>query len=227
GTADSGQDWSLFWLSGSDADFDVDGSGGTMVVDGAARYRAAYLDVALRDVEVRCSVTADVADVTGGAIEPGNIMLRGQDVQTYYLVRVTVGTDESVAMTIFDPAGNSLDTATVAGLTWTGQTLKVAARVDGPTIRGKVWDASGDEPSGWVVEATDTSITKPGFVGVRNGVAADNADTPVTFTIDDFEVSVTRFTGHVSEWPTSWEPTASHLWVNLRADGPLRRLARL
>jgi len=36
----------------------------------------------------------------------------------------------------------------------------------------------------------------------------------------------TRFVGYVSEFPPRWEPSETHYWVSLRADGVLRRLGQ-
>jgi hypothetical protein len=55
-----------------------------------------------------------------------------------------------------------------------GTSYSIHFRVVGSTLSANVWVSSGAEPSGWMVTATDTSLTS-GFCGMRfltqNGTA--------------------------------------------------------
>jgi len=62
--------------------------------------------------------------------------------------------------------------------------ISVRMRVQGSTLSLNVWPAGTVEPSGWIGQTTDSSISAPGFAGIYNqgGVATSGAD---NFTLDN------------------------------------------
>lgn len=51
-------------------------------------------------------------------------------------------------------------------------------------------------------------------------------NTPVRVRVDPGTGFVTRFTGFISQWPPRWDVSGNNNWVEIRADGVLRRLGQ-
>jgi hypothetical protein len=205
GTATSGELWSVNTGSGGTvqaSDFQVNGSVGTHSVPATLAYRYSVLDVSYRDVEVTATATVGVQNITGGPIEPANVMCRWQDLSTYYMTRVSISSAEVLTISIHHSiTGQLVAPVTVAGLVdaVSNKVVRVKMQAEGQTIRAKVY-APGAEPVGWHVEVQDTLITTAGKVGVRSGVSSTNTNTlPIVFSVDDFEVRIPRFSGETSK----------------------------
>lgn len=188
-----------------------------------------YLDV---DVRVDCVVLAGT-NVTGAPIEVGNIMLRYTSSSAYYMARVNIDATQQVNIGILYADGTVLAALVpVAGLTHTGNTLRVRAQAEGQSIRAKVWDAALPEPYDWQVAANYVQLGKPtanvaGGIGVRSGVATGNTNaSPVVFQYDNLVVSVPRFAGEVGGWVQGADQTNQDRYVTVSAAGPLRRLGQ-
>lgn len=197
GFMDTGQAWALFTVGGAVADFDVSGGVGTMIVDGANEYRVAILsDIAANRVlnpEVGVTFTTGVPNVSGGAIEPGNIILRYVNTTNYYLCRVEVTTAELVTISLHklvENAGTALTSNFTAPINYTAQALRVHCMINGSTLRAKVFDPAVTSAHlvDWQVTATDTTFQNAGVVGIRTGVASGNTDVPITVLYDSFEI---------------------------------------
>lgn len=229
GTADTGEVWSK--SNGTASNYSVSGGKALHVFPTAFTFKLSYLPGLLfRDVEVRATVSLGVANVTGGDLEPINLMISGQTTSDYFLMAVKVTSAEVVTVTL-NHADNTNIAATVT-LPWayTGQTLAAALQMEGQELRGKVWDASGPEPFDWDIEgstALDAYIDRPaGWVGIRSGVASGNTNVPVTFSYDNFEVRINRFHGEVTAWPSQWDVSGNDVFVPIEAAGLRRRLSQ-
>lgn len=204
GTSTSLGAWATPFSSGTVASSVASNTGRHSITTTGA-FIASYLD----DVDIKnVTVTVDtsvvgVTGVTGGNLEPANILLRGTGVGTdYYMLRVTIDNTATIKVAIFQ--GNGTNLSGTGGIftpiVWTGQTLRVRFQADGSTLRGKVWLASGDEPLTWDVEFTDTTPLSAGWVGIRSGVASGNTTTkPVVFSYDNLDVQAPRFYGETSQ----------------------------
>lgn len=196
GFMDSGQAWSLFWVGGAAADFDVAAGVGTMVVDAAAEYRVAILsDIAanrIRNAEVAVTFTpVGIANITGASIEPGNLILRYVDTINYYFCRIEITTAELVNISIHklvNNVGTTISSIVTTSIAYTGQALRTHFTAHGRTLRAKVYDPSRFDVE-WQVTAEDDTFLEAGVVGIRTGVAAGNTNVPVTVSYDTFEVS--------------------------------------
>lgn len=237
GTADTGQAWTNHGVGGTvDAsDFEVASGLGKHHVEVDNAYRLTYLgDVSMKDAGVVVTVDMVITNVLTNAVEPANIYFRAQDTSTYYLARVSVSAAEVVTAQLFHSTGGSLGSAqTVTGLTFDGSPLTVRAEICGSHLRMRVWAASGDEPEVWHAEATDTTLTAAGWVGIRSGVASGNTNTkPIEFGYDDLRVYDIRFAGEVSSWKprrtVDFDAAASKgdAWTEIEASGVTRRLGQ-
>ena len=241
GVSDTGNDWYEIGLGGTvaDTDWTVNGTKAIHSVPAANAQRSSYYTSAVQpsptyetylDVSVAVTVTMAFTDVTGGAVEPANIILHGQSTTDYYLARVQIETDESVTLAIRrENAGTVIaGPVTVSGLTHSAaQSLRVRFEAKGTTLRARVWNAANAEPSTWDLSTTSSLITSSGFVGVRSGVSTGNTNaSPVVFSYDNFEITAFRFIGEVSSLPPRWDASGNDAWTPIEAAGILRRLSQ-
>lgn len=220
--------WSTWGAGGSltAADFGAGAGSAWHRVPAANAFRGThYTGRRWRDCEVRATFTLP-ADVTGGPLEPANVLLRLQDVATYYMARVEVSAAEAVTVSLHHSSGGLIaGPVTVAGVVNAGQQFAVAASCVGDRLAVKVWPAAGGEPRDWQLTAVDTRLTAAGYVGVRSGVAGSNTNTlPVEFRYDNVRVIDRRACMEVSSWPPRWNPAGTDTWVPVQAAGILRRL---
>ena len=232
GTADTGQAWALAWVGGAATDFDVAGGVGTHVVDGTVEYRISLLNSIANnkftDDEVSVTFTPSMSNVTGGSIEPANLMLRIVDVSNYYFLRVEITTAEVVNISIRKIVANVetvlVGPLAVPGLVFAGQALRASFQAEGQILQAKVWDPATGEPFGWQLTVVDDTYTEPGLVGVRTGVASGNTNIPVTVSYDNFEVRIPRTHAEIESWPQRWSVEGNDVWAPVTANGILRRL---
>lgn len=231
GTTDTGSHtWSLEGLGGTvqNSDWNVTGGKGTHSVPATSAFRASYLPtVSYRDIEVAATVTPSVANVTGGDLEPCNLIVRRTSSTVYYMVRLVITSTESVTITWYYSDNTPLVAPVTVPITYSGQALRVRAQVEGYTLRAKVWDPSTGEPYDWSVVVDDNLITTAGAVGIRSGVASGVTNPlPIVYSYDDFEVRSPRAAVEVSRWPQRWDVSGKDKHVPLEASGILRRLGQ-
>ncbi|MFF4600163.1 hypothetical protein [Amycolatopsis sp. NPDC001319] len=231
GTADVGGTWSTTGIGTlAPTDFSVTPGAARHTVTGTSTYRISYLATdRYRDVDVSCQVSLSAATVTGGAVEPANLVLSGLSVNDYLLARVAISATQAITVSVNDSTG-ALAGPVDTGFAYTGQALNVRFQRDGSNVRAKVWPASALEPYAWTVEFTDLPFVRTnngiGWVGVRSGVALGNTNLPVTFSYSNFEVRSNRFAGEVSDWPASWDTSGQDVYTQIVASGILRRLGQ-
>ncbi|SDK30014.1 hypothetical protein SAMN04488074_105101 [Lentzea albidocapillata subsp. violacea] len=229
-TSSSGHPWTTHGSVGTVAgEFAVTPSGGTHSVPVTNRFRMTYLAGLVQGrVDVAATVSLAVSDVTGGDVEPCNLVLGGLSTTDYYIVRVVITSAEAVTVKLMHVDGtNYSDTVTIAGLTHTSsQALRVRAQLEGSVLRAKVWAASAAEPAGWHVSGT-LPAARAGWVGIRSGVSASNSNAlPWVFTYTDVVVSSPRYIGEVSSLPPRWDLSGNDKWVPIEAWGIMRRLGQ-
>ena len=231
GSTDTGQAWSTTGTGGTVAasDFATTGTTGTHSVPVVAANRATYLSsVVYRDIDVAVTLTSvGFTNVTGAAIEPANIILRGLSTTDYYYANVSIDASELISVGIKHFDGTVSVASVSTGITFTGQTLRVRAQCEGPLFRVKVWATSGSEPYAWNVTGRLDSTVRKGFIGIRSGVITGNTNTkPIVFTYDNFMVRSMRFFGEVSAWPQRWDVSGNDVYVPIEAAGLRRRMGQ-
>lgn len=229
GSTDTGNAWAAAGSGGTvqASDFNVAAGVGTHSVPAVSASRFTYLaGVVCRDVDIAVTFQLAFSDVTGGDLEPANIIVRGLSISDYLLVRVVVSSTETVTVKLMHRDGTTYAAAvTVPGLVHTGQRIRVRGQIEGQTFRAKVWEEAGAEPFGWHVTGRVTSTPRKGFIGVRSGVAGANTNaSPVVFSYDNWEVRRPRGAFEVPEWSPRFDVAVSDLRVPIVAQGILRRL---
>ncbi|MFI6304268.1 hypothetical protein ACIBCH_20550 [Amycolatopsis thailandensis] len=238
GTSDTGDAWNYFYWTGgtgSLADFDVAAGKGTHVVGGTAQFRMSTMQtLRYRDVEIRATVSIPFSNVTGGSIEPLNLVVGGQGSGGSgggeFQLDLRITSAEAITARLVHVGGLEIVPTKTLGFAYTGAPLRAALQMEGQTLRAKVWVASGPEPYDWDLEGGfnyDEFIDRPaGWVGIRSGVSIGNTNFPVTFSYDDFEIRVNRFHGEVAAWPSQWDTSGNDVYVPIEAAGIRRRLSQ-
>lgn len=242
GTNDSGDTYSYI-ASGANTTsaFAVAAGVGTHTVlhTTAASVSALTTNAFYGDVDVAVTVTVlSGTTVTGGQVEPANIIVRATDTTHYYLFRVTIQPSGAVTGQWIDIAsGTSLSSVVTATVTHSAASLRVRAQVEGQTLRGKIWDASGAEPAGWLVTANYMDVVStnnnvvaldvPGPVGVRSGVSSGNTNaSPVVFSYDNLVVRVPRYAGWFASLVPSTDGSGQDKYVSGTVASVLRQLGQ-
>jgi hypothetical protein len=221
------------WSTGSAlADYAVTGGAATHTISTTVSSRLSYLATEVhRDVDVLAVVDLAPSNITGGDLEPINVLLRGVSATDYYMVRVVITSAEVITVKLMATNGPDYSSTVTLPVVYSGQQLAVRAQMEGTVFRAKVWvvdtsvtDSLG-EPYDWDVSA-QVPDTRSGWVGVRSGVGSGNTNVPVVFSYTRFEVRCPRYAGEVSAWPPRWDTTARDRTVPIEAAGILRRLGQ-
>lgn len=124
--------------------------------------------------------------------------LRMLDTANYYRVGIYPQTDQTLDFDahpfVASVAGTPFITATHPSLVWSANTdywWKIQIEGFSPTtIRMKVWAASGNEPSAWDVEGTDSeaSLQAAGAYGFAFRTTSSVTNFPIAGTFDDWLV---------------------------------------
>jgi hypothetical protein len=232
GAHPSGNPWLFSGGGGSVVGTDcVVGSGvATHSVPAVAAFRLNVQTYAMVDGDVAVTWSCALASITGGNIEPGNLILNATPTTAafYAMVRIVVAPGGAITISLMTNGGTVLAPAVTTGLTYAaGTKYRVRGQWEGRTYRARCWLASGAEPLTWQVVATDaTKVAQVnGWPGVRSGIATANTNAlPIVFTYDDWEVRSYRFYGEASNFPASMDVTGNDQYVRLEAAGITRRL---
>ncbi len=229
GTGSEGTPAAYAWsTTGTAGDYAVTTGVGTHSLSSTAS-RLSYMSVMdMSNVECRFTFQLPFSNTTGGSVFT-NVAFRGSGAGVaWYRAQIAVTAAEAVTVQAIDTGGVALGSpTTVAGLTHSGQALRVAAHMDGETMRIKVWQAADSEPYLWALETHGIGVTlsEPahGWVGVESSKSAGNSNGTFSVSYTNVEVRSQRFEGEVSEWPLDPEVSGTDLVVNLEAAGQTRR----
>jgi hypothetical protein len=191
GTAPTGQTYTT--SGGAAADYDVNGTRATIALgttSSARQFVASGPSQVRRDDFLSFLVPVTVA---GGSIEVGMTSRRIDD-NNFLLAEALLGTDGSVTLRLrkwISPTLtliNSINTGITHG---TGKTYTVHAQAIpdafGTVFRAKLWDASGSEPSSWMLSerVDDAALQGAGTMGARLLLNAGNSNGTVTAQFDN------------------------------------------
>jgi hypothetical protein len=154
GKASDGQTW------GGDANvrgsFSVSGNAGLVSGTGGDSY-SAVLGPSATDAEV--FATGSLSSFANSNFGDVLRWTDGNDWYKAYIDGVNLVLQKKVA-------GSAAIVATVPFAAAAGTSYTIHFRVVGSTLTANVWASSGPEPSGWMITATDSSLTS-GFCGMR------------------------------------------------------------
>lgn len=166
GDADTG---GTYTLSGTASNFDViSGTGGVITFNATGSSRFATVNVGAVDFDVQVDVEMQTLVATGSL--RGGVTGRYTDGLNNYLASLDVASTGVVTLRIEERvAGVATTLASVVmpmlvGDAYAVNTIRFMG--SGSFLRAKAWRADYDEPLGWQLEVTDTSLTTGGGVGV-------------------------------------------------------------
>lgn len=225
--------WSSFQSAGTVA-HNISANQGRHQITSTNAFIADYLgSVSIKNVDTYVEFAFDTAvTVTGGNLEVANMMLRGQNTTTYYMLRVSITTAQAITLQLMVGSSQVLYGPVTVGTFWgTTAPMSIRFQADGNTFRGKVWRTSDGEPLAWGLEYSHGDVYGAGWVGIRSGVSSGNSNSkPVNFLYDNYTVRIPRFAGEVSKMvpvsEVSLTPTGQHVnqRTQVEASGILRRL---
>jgi hypothetical protein len=231
GSADTGQAYTTFSAGGSNvSDWNVDGSVGSMYVDGANEIRyAVMLGASMSDIDLTFTFAAPQA--TGATLEVGPVF-RWTGTNDFDRPTVQLLTTNAVQLKGATKAGAEIASAVavVSGLVHAGlaQPLTMRVRTFGQVIRCKVWAPSlTSEPDAWQLTYTSTAAVVPGGVGLRTFRNGSNTNTGIpTVYFDNLTVTneVCLFSGEAPGFKTIGDQTRRDVVTKIEASGLLRRL---
>lgn len=190
GSVDQGGVWAL---TGTTADFSVDGAAGSVSTAAGTTREARTSVPSTPDVGVTGTLAFD--RVPAGANAYAYVLARANGT-TAYRGAIRIATTGSVYLQLKKAVSNvesNIGSEVATGLTLTpGAPLGFRLRVVGPDLGFRVWDSTGPEPSDWNVTGSDatTPLSGPGSVGIRTYVGAAVSNGPVTVSLAAFRVLV-------------------------------------
>jgi hypothetical protein len=187
-----------YTLTGTAANFDVNGNAGTILVPAAGTSRMASLtSVSARDVNLTVRVHTNKVATGGG--QYAYLVARSVNSNTYYQGQLRFTATGSVtlrASLLVSGTSTALGSeVVVAELTHTPHSMinvrMQAVGTNPTTLRIKAWVDGQAEPAAWQYSVTDTSasLQTAGAVGLRTTIPSTATNAPVLFTFDDFRVT--------------------------------------
>jgi hypothetical protein len=195
GKATVGGAWSL---SGSAADFDVNGAAGTIALAAARAYRAAFLNsVSAADVDLSVRVTT--SKTPGGGNQYIYAALRRVSSANFYRATLRIATSGQVyvgASSVINNTETGIGSEVrVPGLTYVpGAFIWLRAQVSGfnpTTIRVRAWADGTTEPSTWQYTASNSiaALQAAGGLGLEAYLSSATTNAPVLVSFDDYAVA--------------------------------------
>lgn len=186
-------------------------------------------DVNQRNVELYDEFTLGAITVTGGAIEPANLMLRGHTGGDYWLLRASIGITGTLSLSIMLTGATTVaGPVPVFSYPAGGTDVGIRFQAEGETLRGKVWRLDQGEPLAWTLETNVVNESLgSGWVGVRSGVASGNTNAkPIVVTHKHFRVRLPQFIGETAALETQSSLDHQDMRTKVEATSIRRRLAQ-
>lgn len=187
GSADSSQAWTN--TGGAAADYDVLSGYGRHTHPSAAVGHHSVTAAPNADFDIYCDIA--VAATSTGASQFGGIIARYADVDNLYEARLDFTTTGSVNLTLRERVAaveSALATATAAATYSAGTFLRCRFQGYGTALKAKVWALTEEEPHAWDVQATDSSLTSAGSLGVKSMRNTGNTNASADIRFDTFDL---------------------------------------
>lgn len=198
-------------LTGTDANFSVNGSQGVILNDVANTGRYCSInDGNLADFSATCKLT--VTATPAGASSSAGLTFGYTDSSNHYRARLllnTTGTVQLALEKVVSGTTTTLGAATTVGSGFTAnQWWHVRAQRTGTTIRCRAWLDGTSEPSTWTFSVTDTAFPT-GRIGLRSFASTGSTVLPFNTLVDDLTLDSGAWSG---------PPTVTHnTWVRVLA----------
>jgi hypothetical protein len=186
GTADSGQAWSLV---GTAANFAVGSGYGAVTLPATSSSRLTLAPAPAADVDVYVDM-ATSALATGSSLF-GGLVVRGVADTDGYHARVDFSSAAGIGLSLRKRVASvetQLGTASTTLTHVAGTFYRVRLQIVGTALRARIWLATDPEPSLWMIDVTDPSLTAAGSVGTRSVSNTGNTNVNPAIRYDQFAV---------------------------------------
>lgn len=194
GTADTGGAW-----SGTAANFDVTAGVGTIDFS-AVQFYHPYLTVTQTDFDAVCQFSISALPPSGNTVLVGITVRRNAALTNGYEGLVYLKDNSTLIAGIFKRVAGSetgIGSNVAAGTYAVDHVIKVRFQVIGTSLKLRVWNATtGPEPTTWQREASDSSLTAEGYVGLY---AYNSSVTARTLSVDDIALGSATTDGYLLE----------------------------
>ncbi len=190
GSPDTG---AAYVLTGTAANFDTDGSVGTIAIGSAGTLRRASNALTGSTANQRARIIFSLGAVPTGNQATVSLCLRQADTSNYYEMRVTCKTNGALQAGIFKcVAGTTTNldsTGEIFGLTLTaGRQFYAQATAIGTALALTIWQVGTTKPANANITYIDSSITAAGGVSILCGTGTAETGLPLVITLDEFAV---------------------------------------
>lgn len=198
---DTGQTYTT--VGGSASDYEVsDGVGTLTVASGTGSRRTVLSGMTQTDPDLYTQFSINQTPV-GASLTLG-FTARGTDSSNQYVLSARCNADGTITALIERVIAGSfvnIGSATVPNVTFfAGQTYNMRARLEGTSLRLRIWEQNTVEPTIWHATATDATYTTGTVSGFRANVAAGYTGAyPVVFSVDNFMTSEITVVGSTYE----------------------------
>jgi hypothetical protein len=186
GTADSGQAWTLV---GTAANFAVGSGYGAVTLPATSSSRLTLAPAPAADVDVYVDM-ATSALATGSSLF-GGLVVRGVADTDGYHARVDFSSAAGIGLSLRKRVASvetQLGAATTTLTHVAGTFYRVRLQIVGTALRARVWLATDPEPTLWMIDVTDSSLSAAGSVGTRSVSNVGNTNVNPAIRYDQFAV---------------------------------------
>jgi hypothetical protein len=177
-------------VTGAAADYAVSGGYGSATNPTTGIAHLALATAPSADVDLYMDVATD--QLATGASLLGGPVVRAVDNNNLYQARLEFTTAAGIVLTVRKRVAGTetqLGTYTSPLAHTAGTFYRVRFQVIGSALKAKVWAASGSEPAGWHIEATDTAISAPNKLGIRAFRNTGNTTANAQFRFDNLTLT--------------------------------------
>jgi hypothetical protein len=191
GTATSGQSWSQ--SGGSASDYSVGSGAGTQSHAAVNTLHYNTMEIGSTDFDLVSDTSWAIATPTGAAV--GHWVLgRLTDTSNYYAARLFVTTSGTVTLDVSKRVTGTLSIVgsaiTICPVHAAGDVWRVRFQAHGTALRAKAWPAGTGEPTGWLFDLSDSSLTSGTQIGAASRLENGNTNTlPVVASWDNLDVT--------------------------------------
>lgn len=218
---DTGQTYTT--TGGSASDYAVtDGTGTLTFTSGTGSRRTTLSGLSQTDPDLYAQFSIDQTP-TGAALTLG-FTARGTDTNNQYVLSARCNTDGTILALIERVIAGSfvnIGSGTVPDVQFfPDQVYNMRARLEGTSLRLRIWEEGADEPTIWHATATDATYMTGTVSGFRANVAAGYTGSyPVVFSVDNFATSEVTTAGNTYELQR--KDAADDTWHTIMRSGDL------
>lgn len=216
--SDNGTIWQI--TQGTPADFDVDGSRGTIALPDTVTHRLTFPG-SYKNPQFFATVRPN--QVATGDAFVYSMQFRFIDDSNYLAMQVEFfPTFVSATLYVIKPSVSPVLGTVNKGAYTANSDWNVRVELVDATYRVKLWAATASEPTAWDVSVTQTHLPNAGGIAVRASRAAANTNTGLVCSIDNILITTVIPTVQIiPQFLNDYEFKFGHDGIVLNNDGPV------